>query len=374
MPPAVLVYSPRYVTYRLSPSHPFTPERLIRTFDLIEAYGLLARPECAWREPEPATEEQLLRVHDAEYMEVVRACGVGEHRPDALAYGLGTSDNPTFPNMFEATALCVGGSVLAADLVATGEANVAFNVGGGLHHAHRRRAAGFCIFNDAAVAIAQLLAVHGAKRVAYLDIDAHHGDGVQEAFYDRPEVLTISLHESGRFLFPGTGDVDEMGEGDGVGYSVNVPLAPWTDDDTYRWTFEEVVPPLIQAYQPDYLVAGLGADGHAADPLTHLGLTVTGWNQIVAEISRLAPRWIALGGGGYDLDTVPRAWTLAYAVMAGLTLPEEIPASQRARYESPALHYDANEVSPDARAAARTFAEAVVAEVKRVIFPHHGLR
>lgn len=375
MEQAILIYSPKFSTYQLSPTHPLKPERLARTFDLIEAYGMLDQPECDWREPEEATEEQLLLIHSPQYLKVVRACGQGLQPPDAYRFGLGTSDNPIFKGMYQASALCAGGSILAADLVASGKAKAAFNIGGGLHHAHPDQASGFCIFNDPAIAIAHLLRQSGnGCKIAYIDIDAHHGDGVQEAFYDRSEVLTISVHQSGRFLFPGTGEVTEMGVGEGEGYSVNLPLAPFTDDETYLWAFQEVVPPLIEAFSPDFVVSQLGADAHYSDPLTNLSLTTRGYIQAVAMIGDLAPGWVAVGGGGYNLDVVPRAWTLAYALMADQSLPNELPADQTAYYEEPSLHdpegAGGNVTSVNGM---RSFAEASVEEIKRVIFPYHGL-
>ena len=212
-------------------------------------------------------------------------------------------------------------------------------------------------------------------RVAYVDIDCHHGDGVQYAFYDTDRVLTISLHETGQFLFPGTGYAQETGTGRGRGYSVNVPLYPYTGDETYYWVFEQVVLPLLDAFRPDVLVSQLGIDSHYRDPITHLALTTQGFGKVVAEFSGKAPKWLALGGGGYDLLAVARSWTLAYGVMSEQNLDDAIPESYRTKYGVDSLP-DAEQL-PDivhkAQADAKTFAEASVGAVQGLIFPTHGI-
>jgi acetoin utilization protein AcuC len=202
---------------------------------------------------------------------------------------------------------------------------VAFNIAGGLHHAQRSRASGFCYVNDPVIGILKLL--EKGKKVAYIDIDAHHGDGVQEAFYETDQVLTISLHESGHTLFPGTGFEYEIGEGKGEGYSVNLPFPSYTDDEVYLWAFEQVVPEFLHAFQPDVIVTQLGVDSFSNDPLTNLNLSIWGYEKIIQRIKALAPQWVALGGGGYDVSNVARAWTLAWAVMNGVELSERLPES-----------------------------------------------
>jgi acetoin utilization protein AcuC len=228
------------------------------------------------------------------------------------------------------------------------------------------------VFNDPVVAILWLL--RQGARVAYVDIDAHHGDGVQKAFYDSDRVLTVSLHESGRYLFPGSGEVGELGSGAGAGYSVNLPLAPSTSDDTYLWALRQVAAPLISAFRPDVLATQLGIDTHADDPLTHLALTSRGFQEAVRELKALSPgRWVAFGGGGYDMSAVARCWTLAFATMAGIKLDDAIPDSYRERYGLHRLHDPTPLLDPGAQARARAFAEARVREVQRLIFPRHGL-
>jgi len=324
-----LIYGEEYLKYDFSPSHPLQSIRLRMTIELMRAYGLLDQPLIRVIEPRRATDEELELIHSADYIERVKQASENSSLL-FLEYGLGTGDNPVFSGMHEAASCSVGGSLKAAELIMEGEASHCFNIGGGLHHALKNRASGFCIYNDAAVTIAFLMKKYGC-RVAYIDIDAHHGDGVQWAFYDTNQVLTISLHESGRYLFPGTGFVEETGKGEGEGFSVNIPLAPSTYDQVYLSAFREIVPPLIGAFKPDIIVSQNGCDAHFLDPLTHLALTVTAYQELAREIHELAHkaaqgRWIALGGGGYEIfRVVPRAWTVTLAEMAGISLPDEIP-------------------------------------------------
>jgi acetoin utilization protein AcuC len=375
---AALIYTPRFGEYDLGPGHPLQPVRVVRAHSLIRACGILEAPGVAVIEPSAADESAIGLVHSQEFIEAVRAPSEGRRVRRPLEFGLGTIDNPIIEGMYDAAALVVGASLAAADVVIDGRAPVAFNPGGGLHHAHRARAAGFCVFNDAAVAIAYVLGKSNGSKAAYIDIDAHHGDGVQEAFYDRRDVLTISLHESGRYLFPGTGGVAEIGEGEGEGFAVNVPLSPNTGDDVYTWVFREVVVPLLEAFKPDFVCTQLGVDTHYRDPLTHMACTTRGYMAVVDEIAQRAGRWIALGGGGYDVTVVPRAWTLAFARMAETEAPENIPDSEAGTYarsdEPVPLHDPAGPtVDEDWARVAREFAEESVAEVKRCVFPFHGL-
>jgi len=374
---ATLIYSPRFLQWDMGAGHPMKPIRLQHTYDLIEAYGLLARPDVAAQKPPFARESDIKMVHADDYVEAVKTLSAGGEVEDPYVYGLGTADCPIFPGMYDAAALAVGGTMQAASIVADYRTDVAFNIAGGLHHAHEKEAAGFCYFNDAAIAIAAVLRrTQRRVRIAYVDIDVHHGDGVEEAFYNTPDVLTISVHETGRYLFPGTGVVAEPGLGPGKGYSVNVPLSPYTDDDQYVGVFEQVVMPLLGAYQPDYLFTQLGADTHFADPLAHINLTIQGYERVVRLLSQVPAKWIAMGGGGYNREVVPRAWTVAFAIMCGVQLSDEIPASQADKYpESQGRLYDPEPpyVEPRLHEAARRFNDATVEEIKELIFPVHGL-
>jgi acetoin utilization protein AcuC len=292
----VLVHSEDWRRFDYGPEHPLRMERLSLTWRLMEAYGLTAGPKVKVLTPAPASVDEIARFHTREYIEILRAVSAGEWVPHAARYGLGAGDNPIFPGLWEAGELVAGGSMLAAQLVLDSEATRAFHFAGGLHHAMRDRASGFCYVNDAVLAIIELR--RRDWKVAYVDIDAHHGDGVQFAFYDDPRVLTISSHERGDRLFPGTGFVEEMGEGEGVGYSVNLPLQPYTDDAVYAPAFEAVVPPLLDAFEPDVVVLQLGIDSHRTDPLTHLAWTVQGFTNIVTRLLELSPACAGPGRRG----------------------------------------------------------------------------
>ncbi len=319
------IYSDDFAKYDYGPEHPLKPFRLKLTHDLIKAYGLLSLPNILVVEAKPAKEEDLLLYHTQDYIEVLKAANSGQMIRGAEHYGLGFGDNPAFKGVLEWSRLVTGASLQAAELVDSGEVAIAFNISGGLHHALASRASGFCYINDPAIVISALL--KKGRKVVYVDIDAHHGDGVQEAFYRTDKALTISFHESGRYLFPGTGFEGEAGEGKGEGYSVNIPLPPSCDDELFVYAFTEIVPPLIGRFRPDIVVSQLGVDSFLTDPLAHLNCTTNGFCKIVRKIQDLSPRWIALGGGGYEITNVARAWTLAWAIMNNIDLPDELPRS-----------------------------------------------
>jgi len=317
------IYSDDFAKYDYGPGHPLKPFRLKLSHELIQAYGLLSLTDARIVEAKPAEEKDLLLYHSRDYIEVLKAANSGREIPGGERYGIGFGDNPVFEGVFDWSRLVTGASLQAAELVDSGEVAAAFNISGGLHHALASRASGFCYINDPVIAISSLL--KRGRRVAYIDIDAHHGDGVQEAFYRTDKVLTISLHESGRYLFPGTGFESETGEGKGEGYSVNVPLPPSCDDELFVYAFNEIVPPLIGRFGPDIVVSQLGVDSFLTDPLAHLNYTTNGFCEVVRKIQELSPRWIALGGGGYEITNVARAWTLAWAIMNTIDLPDELP-------------------------------------------------
>ena len=319
-------YTEAYFAYDYGASHPLRIERLRLTRDLCAAYGLFDLPSAELVETGPATEQEILRFHTPEYVEVLKGASRGELSAH-FAFGLGPGDNPAFPGLWEWSLLHAGASLACARRVSEGRARVAFNIAGGLHHAGADRASGFCYVNDPVLAILHFVDL--GRRVLYLDVDAHHGDGVQWAFYGDPRVLTVSFHQDGRTLFPGTGGAEEIGKGEGAGYSVNLPLLPRTDDETFSCAFEAVVPPLMEAFRPDVVVSQLGVDTFLADPLAALGLTTGGFCRVIEYLTREAPAWVALGGGGYHLANVARAWTLAWAIMNGVDLPDELPAGMR---------------------------------------------
>jgi acetoin utilization protein AcuC len=371
-----LVYSDAWRRFDYGPEHPMRLERLGLTWRLMRAYGLTTLAGTSVLEPQPAAEDDITIFHTREYLDVLKAADSGREPAGCAAYGLGAGDNPVFRGLWEAARLVADGSVRAADVIARGDVQRAFHFAGGLHHALADRASGFCYVNDAVLAILRLRA-HGL-RVAYVDIDAHHGDGVQYAFYGDPNVLTISTHERGERLFPGTGFVSEAGEGAGVGFSVNLPLEAYTDSSIYAPAFEAVVPPLVTAFAPDVIVAQLGIDSHRTDPLTHLSLDVQGFSQALRRIIALAPRVLALGGGGYDLANVARAWTVAWAVLNERELPAALPEAftdEARRYEFPSRLWDEPEepLPADIRRAVQDYADRQVDAIQRTIFPLHGL-
>ncbi|MDF1543170.1 MAG: acetoin utilization protein AcuC [Anaerosomatales bacterium] len=338
----ILVYSDAMAGYDLGSGHPLKPERFTLAVDLMRAYGLLAEkggPVALSAPAAPLPDDDLALVHDRAYIETVREASAEPARFTwRTRRGIGPGDTPAAPGLHEAAALIAAGTTAALRDVLDGDGTVRlFAVAGGLHHAHRDRAAGFCIYNDPAIAMAMALREHPGLRIAYLDIDAHHGDGVQEAFYDTSDVLTISLHESGRYLYPGTGREVETGTASGEGYALNVPLPPFANGACYTLAFDDVVTPALAAFRPDVLVAQCGADAHHADPLTHLGLTLADYRDLYARIISLANdhcagRLVCTGGGGYGIySAVPRAWTLLAATLAGVELPEEIPETWRGR-------------------------------------------
>jgi acetoin utilization protein AcuC len=338
---SALIWDPAVTGYKFRPDHPFNPRRLELSVSLIEALGLVDDDQARMVAPRTATEQELLAVHSREYLDAVRRFSGGDDRAAAHRWGLGTDDTPIFPGMHDITALVTGATIRAAELVMGGEVTRAFSICGGLHHAHRDRASGFCVYSDLAAAIAWIRREHGGK-VLYIDYDAHHGDGVQGIFYDDPDVLTLSLHESGRYLFPGTGFVDELGEGDGYGYSLNVPLEPFTEDGSWLDIHRKLIPEVMEAYRPDVVVLQSGCDGHSLDPLTHLRASTKLYEETTRIVCEAADRVcggrvVATGGGGYAVwQVVPRAWTLVWGVLSGQEVPNRIPHEWLNRWQGEA--------------------------------------
>ncbi|PLR98167.1 acetoin utilization protein AcuC [Bacillus sp. T33-2] len=314
-----LIYSEDLLSYKFSSHHPFNQYRLKLTMDLLRKMNAVQDDQVI--PPRMSTEEELCLIHDPNFVNAVKMAGQGKLREEtAEGYGLGTEDTPIFPNMHEASSLLVGGTLTAVDQVMTGKVDHAFHLGGGLHHGFRGKASGFCIYNDSSVAIKYIQEKFHA-RVLYVDTDAHHGDGVQWSFYDDPSVCTLSIHETGRYLFPGTGNVNERGQGKGYGYSFNIPVDAFTEDESWLDAYTTALIEVADFFKPDVILTQNGADAHYLDPLTHLSSTM----RIYREIPRLAHKiahqycngkWIAVGGGGYDIwRVVPRAWALIWLEM-----------------------------------------------------------
>ena len=384
---AQVMWDEAVTSYDFGPGHPMDPVRLDLTMRLVEAYGLDRKAKVV--AARAAGDSTLRLVHQERYIEAVRQASVAPERADA-SYGLGTPDDPAFAGMHEASALIAGQSVGAAEAVWRGTALHAVNFAGGLHHAMPGSASGFCIYNDASLAIARLLEL-GAERVAYVDVDVHHGDGVEAAFWNDPRVLTISLHEHPRLLFPGTGWPEETGGPDAEGTAVNVALPPGITDGGWLRALHGVVPELLDAFQPSVLVTQHGADTHIEDPLAHLAVTVDAQRVAASALHDWAHayadgRWVALGGGGYAVvDVVPRTWTHLVAIAAGAPIEptSELPESWRqlvyAKTQASAPRRmtdgrdpqwkDWNEAGYDP---ADALDQAVLA-TRRSVFPAHGM-
>ncbi|MCO5994468.1 acetoin utilization protein AcuC [Actinoallomurus rhizosphaericola] len=375
-----MFWDDRLVTYDFGAEHPMNPVRVELTMALARELGVFDAPHVSVEGFEPAGDDLLTLVHDPAYIEAVR-----RERLD-VARGLGLADNPVFSGMHDASALVAGASVAAARAVWTGEAEHAANIAGGLHHAMHGAASGFCVYNDPAIAIAWLLG-QGAERVAYVDVDVHHGDGVQAAFYDDPRVLTISLHETPRTLFPGTGLPKETGA---RGTAVNVALPPGSGDRHWLRAFDAVVPPLLRQFRPQVLVTQQGCDSHELDPLAHLTLSVDGQRAAYAALHRLAHetaggRWVLTGGGGYELvHVVPRAWTHLLAEAAGRPIPPGTPTpeSWRELVRDRTGRRAPERMTDGADTEVRTWesgydpadpVDRAVQATRQAVFPEHGL-
>ena len=322
---ASFIFSPDQLNYEFSETHPFNQKRIVLTKDLLDIMNTIDPDEIVI--PRTATDEELLLAHDAKYIEIVKKASKGEVSENiGSIYGIGTEDTPFFPGMHEASALLVGGTLTAIEEVMEGRSKYALNLGGGLHHGFQGKASGFCIYNDSSVAIKYLQQKYGA-RVLYVDTDAHHGDGVQWTFYDDPNVCTFSIHETGRYLFPGTGNVTERGNGAGYGTSFNFPVDAFTEDESFLHIYKTALREVAEYFKPDVILTQNGADAHYFDPLTHLYSTM----KIYEEIPKLAKeiadefcdgKWIAIGGGGYDIwRVVPRAWSHLWFTMKDIPTP-----------------------------------------------------
>ena len=380
-PPAVVVWDEALLGYDLGGRHPLNPIRLDLTVRLARSLGVLDGVQL--RAPVPATDDELRTVHSEDYIAAVKRASRGY-----VGHGLGTPDNPVFRRMHEASALVAGGSLVAAEEILTGRAQRAVNIAGGLHHAMRGRASGFCIYNDCALAIRRLLD-GGVSRVAYVDIDVHHGDGVQEAFVDDARVLTISLHQHPATLFPGTGESADIGAPGAEGSAVNVPLPPGTGDACWLRAFHAVVPALLRAFQPEVLVTQHGADTHVEDPLANLELSVDGQRAAHIALADLADataggRWLALGGGGYALfRVVPRSWTHLLAVLLDRKVdPNTAVPAEWATYAAnvaggtrlPSSMSDGADPSwTPWDGTGQTAVDRAIRESRRAVYPLHGL-
>ncbi|GAA3037962.1 acetoin utilization protein AcuC [Actinokineospora globicatena] len=378
-----VVWDPALLGYDLGGDHPFNPVRLELTMRLARGLGVLDGVEFVV--PDTAGDADLGRVHRPDYVAAVREAPMASWD---VGHGLGTADNPVFDQMHAASALVVGGSLAAARCIADGGVDRAVNLAGGLHHAMPDRAAGFCVYNDCAVAISWLLD-NGFDRIAYLDVDVHHGDGVQTVFYDDPRVLTVSLHQHPATLWPGTGSVTELGGPGAQGTSVNIPLAPGTRDAEWLRAFHATVPSLLAAFRPQVLVTQCGVDTHVEDPLADLALSVDGHREIYRTLRDLAGqyaggKWLVMGGGGYELlRVVPRSWTHLLATVLDRDIPVEtaLPVDWATSVRKlspnvvlPSVMGDGVDVAFQRWGGGREQpVDTVIRDVRNAVFPLHGL-
>ena len=357
-----LVWDERFLDYNFGPQHPLRPLRVKLTYELIRSKGILQQGPVEVLNARLASRDEILLFHEDNYVRLV------EQYSKKGSGLLDMGDTPAFKGCYEATSLVVGASIVAADAVMSGRLSHAFNPSGGLHHAHPERASGFCIFNDPAVVIAHLKSRYSVKRIVYLDIDAHHGDGVMYGYYDDAGVLDIDFHESGRFLFPGTGFPDEIGNGAARGTKLNIPLPPSTGDEAYLKAFRQVVSDAIKKFRPEIILVQCGADGHLEDRLAHLRLTTKVYADVVSEMHDLAHelcngKMLLFGGGGYTLANVPRVWTVAFSTLAGVRPNGDIPSEWSKEFAKAAEEDPPNQLYDKPT----SDVEKTVKEVQRVI-------
>ncbi len=372
----VLMYSLDLSRTEYGENHPFKPWRAKLFVELLNRFYLLFEDNQKIVEPQPIEEELLYLFHERQYMDVLKKADAGEFTMDMLWAEIGTGDCPIFNGMFDFVRSVAGATYEGAQMLLDDRVRMVFNPVGGLHHAAKDHAEGFCYVNDIAIAATDLIQKN--KRVAYLDIDAHHGNGVQDAFYDTDKVLKLSLHESGETLYPGTGFETEIGEGAGKGYNVNVPFKAGTDDNVYLYAFEAVVPPLLTSFRPDILIAQIGGDSHKDDPYADLNLTSNGYKRMIEITRGLAPKLLVLGGGGYNLFKTAALWTLAWAVLCGIEPVDQYaglvggmmfgPEADAGNLNDPPFELQ----GPDKEACFEQ-ARRVVGYLKQTVFPIHGL-
>jgi len=375
---SIFVYSDEMGWFDFGPDHPFKPERATKTFELCTRYGVMNQPWIKVLEPEPIEMALLELFHEPEYLTLLEESSAGKVRLEILERGLGTADNPILTGIYEWSLLVAGGTQTAMDKLIKDDALVAFNPLGGFHHAMPGHAEGFCYINDISIAIIYALRKSSELKILYIDLDAHHGNGVQEAFYEDPRVLFISLHETGKTLYPWSGYETEIGEGDGKGFTVNLPLEPGTDDEVYNFVLDEAVFPLIKSYAPDLIVAELGADALISDPLTHLKLTNNSYQKAVRGLTELCPRILGLGGGGYDLYRTSRCWTLAWSILNHLNPTDEFAGLVGGMMFGPekevgSLYDHPYATTGEIKEKAFNEARRVVDAIKKEIFPFHGI-
>ena len=375
---SIFVYSEELARFDFGADHYFKPERAAKTYELCNRYGVMNQPWMKITKPESIDRSLLTLFHDPEYLRLLKKASQGEVQLEMLERGIGTKDNPILAGIFEWSLKVAGGTRETMSRLTGGDALIAFNPLGGFHHAGPGNAEGFCYINDIVIAIKDSLNRYPGIKIAYIDIDAHHGNGVQEAFYSDHRVLFISTHETGKTLYPWSGNANEIGENGGKGFTVNIPMEPQSDDEVFALAFNEIVPPLVDSFAPDIIVAELGADTLISDPLTHLKLTNNGYIKAVKKIIELCPKIMALGGGGYDLYRTARCWTLAWSALNRMEPEDEFAGLVGGMMFGPEMEvgslYDHPYTSSgEAKENAMREIKRVVDYIKKEIFPIHGL-
>ena len=374
----LFIYSDEMSWFDFGADHPFKPERAAKTYDPCTRYGVMNHPWMKILEPAALPINLLSLFHEPAYLNLLQEAREDKITPDMIAHGLGTLDNPIISGIYEWSLLAAGGTLGAIDCLVKEEAAAAFNPLGGFHHAMPDHAEGFCYINDIAIAIKYALGRIPDLKIAYIDLDAHHANGVQHAFYQDPRVLVISLHETGRTLYPWSGYESETGEKDGRGFTVNFPLEPGTDDEVYDFALQETIFPLIRSFSPDLIVAEIGADALVSDPLTHLKLTNNSYQQAVKEMMAICPKILALGGGGYDLYRTARCWTLAWSILSRVEPEDEFAGLVGGMMFGPekevgSLYDHPYHSEGDTKETAFKEARRVAAYIGKEIFPIHGI-
>jgi acetoin utilization protein AcuC len=374
----IFIYAEEMGWFDFGLDHPFKPERAVKTYDLCQRYGVMNHPWMEVLAPEAISRPLLFLFHEPEYIEALENASRGKVNLDILERGLGTPDNPILSGIYEWSLMAAGGTFEGMQRLLEGDVSSAFNPLGGFHHAMPGHAEGFCYLNDIAIALKHAVSGTPPKKIAYVDLDAHHGNGVQQAFYGDSRVLCISVHETGRTLYPGSGGETETGEGEGRGFNVNIPLEPGTDDEVYEFVLESAVFPLLRAFSPEIIVAVLGADTMTSDPLTHLKLTNNCYKKAVQGITNICPRVLALGGGGYDIYRTARCWTLAWSILNQVEPQDEFAGLVGGMMFGPemevgSLFDHAYRVDAETRKKTLKEAERVLKYIHQEIFPTHNL-
>ena len=375
---SIFVYSDKLAWFDFGADHPFKPERTSKTYELCNRYGVMNHPWMRILQPESIDYCLLELFHESEYLRLLENASRGEVSLNMLDRGIGTKDNPILKGIFEWSLKVAGGTLEAMSLITGGDALTGFNPLGGFHHARQGSAEGFCYINDIVIAIKESLNRYPGIKIAYIDIDAHHGNGVQEAFYNNADVLFISSHETGKTLYPWSGNVDEIGEDGGKGFTINMPMEPQSDDEVFSFAFNEIVPAVIESFAPDVIVAELGADSLISDPLTHLRLTNNSYINAINKMIELCPRIMALGGGGYDLYRTARCWTLAWSALNNIEPEDEFAGLVGGMMFGPekevgSLYDHPYTTEGEDKEHAMREIKKVVDYIKKEIFPIHGL-